>query len=530
MSQIEELAYEIETHPQVKNYQKVIALLYEIGSALTIDTDTGRVFRTVLDIMSKQMGMHRGMITILNRKTGEISIKESFGLSEAEASRGSYVLGEGITGRVVERGETIIVPSIHDEPSFLDKTNAYRNLEKRSISFICVPIKGSSGVIGTLSADKLFGSDVSLEDDQKLLTIIATMIYRAVRLHQAITEENQILQEENERLFLELKGLLKPVNLIGRSSAMQILFNQIKRISTTSSTALILGESGVGKELVAQAIHYNSERAHRPLVKFNCAALPENLIESELFGHNRGAFTGAVHTHKGKFEQAAGGTLFLDEVGEMSLNAQTKFLRVLQEKEIERVGGSDMIQVDVRVIAATNKNLEELVSQGLFREDLYYRLNVFPILVPPLRDRKSDIVPLTDYFIEKHSSLVSNKIKRISTPAIDMLTSYHWPGNVRELENCIERAVILTDDGVIHGHHLPPSLQKAAEREEHERGTHLETQVQALEYELIVEELKRTGGNITKAAEHLGLSMRKMGLRISKYEIDTRRFKTGGVT
>ncbi len=515
----------VDTNTQLKNYQIVISLLYDIGLTLREDDDARKVFKSVLNIMSKHMGMHRGMITILNRKTGEISIEESFGLTESEASRGTYALGEGITGKVVESGNAIIVPQVTHEPEFLDKTKARKNSEFKDVAFICVPIMGSDGVIGTLSADKLLGSDVSLEEDQKLLTIIATMIYRAVRLHQAITEENQLLKEENDRLHLELRGMLKPVNMIGTSSAMQILFNQVKRISTTSSTVLILGESGVGKELVAQAIHYNSDRAHKPLVKFNCGALPENLIESELFGYNRGAFTGAIQTYKGKFEQAAGGTLFLDEVGEMSPNAQTKFLRVLQEKEIERVGGAEVIKVDVRVIAATNKDLEKLVAEGLFREDLYYRLNVFPILVPPLRDRKSDIIPLADHFIEKHSKLVGNTIKRISTPAIDMLTSYHWPGNVRELENCIERAVILADDGVLHGHDLPPSLQKAESSIGCENGRTLEEKVDALEYELIIEELKKTRGHISKAAANLGLSVRKMGIRIEKYSIDITRYK-----
>jgi Nif-specific regulatory protein len=296
-------------------------------------------------------------------------------------------------------------------------------------------------------------------------------------------------------------------------------------VAKSDTTVLIRGESGVGKELVAHAIHYNSRRAARAFIKVNCAALPETLIESELFGHEKGAFTGAIYQRKGRFELAAGGTIFLDEVGDFSPSTQIKFLRVLQEKEFERVGGTETIKTDVRVIAATNRDVETLIAEGKFRQDLYYRLNVFTIHVPPLRDRKTDIPLLADFFVERYSRLNHKEIQRISTPAIDMLMSYHWPGNVRELENCIERAVLVSNDQVIHGHHLPPTLQTAEATGTAHQGS-LQDALDELERELILDALKSWRGNMAKAARSLGLTERLMGLRVRKHGIQRKRFRT----
>ena len=282
----------------------------------------------------------------------------------------------------------------------------------------------------------------------------------------------------------------------------------------------------VGKELVARAIHDSSNRNEAPFVTLNCAALPESIIESELFGHERGAFTGAVSERKGRFELADGGTIFLDEIGELGLSMQAKLLRVLQEREFERVGGVKTLRTDVRVLAATNRNLEEEVRTGSFREDLYYRLNIIPLTVPPLRERKADILPLVNHFIEKTNRRNGLNIQRISTPAIDMLMAYHWPGNVRELENCIERAAILSEDGVIHGNHLPPTLQVASpvHREGVSEGS-LQQRLDALEYELLVDGLKATKGNLSKSAEMLGLTNRQIGIRMRKYGLSFREFR-----
>ena len=510
--------------PRVKREIKELLLLFEISQALERSLDIREVVNPVLESMAEHMGMLRGTLTLLNRNTGEIVIEAAYGLSANQQKRGKYRLGEGITGKVVETGRPAIVPHISEEPLFLDRTGARKNLKKEEISFICVPIKIGNEVIGALSVDRLFDENISFEEDIRLLSIIAAMIAQAVKLRQTVQEDKQRLLEENIRLQEALKDRFHPANMIGNSKAMLKVYDLISKVARTDTTVLIRGESGTGKELVANAIHYNSLRAAKPFVKVSCAALPETVIESELFGHEKGAFTGAIATRKGRFELAQGGTIFLDEIGDLSPAMQIKLLRVLQEKEFERVGGTGTIKVDVRVIAATNRDLEELIEKGQFREDLYYRLNVFPIHLPPLRKRRTDIPLLADFFVEKYSKMHHKSIKRISTPAIDMLMSYHWPGNVRELENCIERAVILSQDDVIHGHHLPPTLQTAEASGTKPKGT-LTSALEGVEKELLLEALKSSRGNMAKAAKSLGITERMMGIRVKKYGIDFKRFR-----
>ncbi len=386
-----------------------------------------------------------------------------------------------------------------------------------------MPIKIGKESIGALSVDRLFNDSVTLDEDVRLLSVISSMIAQSVKLRQAFQEEHNKLKEENIRLHEELKNLINPTNIIGNSRSMQKVYQLISQVAKSNSTILIRGDSGTGKELVANAIHHSSLRIDNPFVKVNCAALPESIIESELFGHEKGAFTGALNQRKGRFELADNGTIFLDEIGDLSPHLQVKMLRVLQEKEFERVGGTATIKINVRVIAATNRNLEKLITEDKFREDLYYRLNVFPIHIPPLKERKADISLLADFFIEKYNKINAKAVKRISTPAIDMLMKYHWPGNVRELENCIERAVLLSTDDVIHSHHLPPTLQTAEESGTVFSGT-LSDRLESLERELIMDALKTTNGNMSKAAMLLGLTDRIMGLRINKYGIQPKRF------
>jgi len=409
---------------------------------------------------------------------------------------------------------------VADSPLFLDKTNRGR---RDDISFICVPIKVGKEVVGALSVDRPLASEEELREDLRLLTIVASMIAQAVKLRREAQEEQERLQRENERLKAELREKFKPANIIGNSREMQVVYDQIAQVARSSTTVLIEGETGTGKELVARAIHYSSDRADKPFIAVHCGALPESMIESELFGHERGAFTGAVNERRGRFELANGGTLFLDEIGDISPTVQIKLLRVLQEQEFERVGGTETIRVNVRIIAATNKNLRELVKAGTFREDLYYRLNVFPIYVPPLRKRKSDIVLLADYFLEKYSKQFGKPIRRLSSAAIDMLLAYHWPGNVRELENCIERAVLVAEGPVIHPHHMPPTLQTAEASGTVTRGN-LKSLVEAYERDLICDALKSARGVIAKAARALGTTQRIMGYKIRKYGIDPRRY------
>lgn len=502
-----------------------LELLFEISQALDRSVDLRDVVSPLLRVLAARLGIVRGALTLLNRETGEISIDASYGLSATQHSRGKYRLGEGVTGHVVETGQMKIVPRISDEPMFLNRTGAHAG-KAADHAFICVPIKLGRETIGALSVELPPALPSTLEHTGRLLTIISSMIAQAVRLRQAMQEEQERLRNENRRLQEELRDRFRPSNIIGNSNKMQAVFDLIAQVCTSDATVLIRGESGTGKELVAHAIHYNSPRADKPFIKVNCAALPETLVESELFGHERGAFTGALSARKGRFELAQGGTIFLDEVGDFSPATQVKLLRVLQEREFERLGGTQTIKVDVRIIAATNRNLEELMERGQFRQDLYYRLNVFPIHIPPLRERKTDILLLADYFVEKYSAANKKNVRRITTQAIDMLMSYHWPGNVRELENCIERAVLLTNDDAIHAHHLPPTLQTAEASNTAFKGT-LQATLEAVERDLIIDALKTSRGNMAKAARALGITERLMGLRVAKYGIDRRQFRTG---
>jgi Nif-specific regulatory protein len=516
---------ESSSRPALERQIKELSLLFEISQTLDQSMDLRETVGPVLEAISRNMGMIRGTLTLLNRESGEIYIEAARDLSDRQKERGRYKPGEGVTGTVVKTGRPVVVPHISDEPLFLDRTGARKGLEKKDISFICVPIKLGKEVVGALSADRLFEEGISFEEDVRVLSIIASMIAQAVRLRQSAQEEQHRLLEENKRLQHQLEERFRPSNIVGNSKGMLMVYDLIAQVCKSDTTVLIRGESGTGKELVAHAIHYNSFRASKPFVKVNCGALPESLIESELFGHVKGAFTGAIASRKGRFELAHGGTIFLDEVGDLSAATQIKLLRVLQEKEFERVGSTTTVKTDVRVIAATNRNLEELIAQGKFRQDLYYRLHVFPIHVPPLRDRRTDIPLLADFFVERYNKANHKSIRRISTPAIDMLMSYHWPGNVRELENCIERAVLLSSEHVVHGHHLPPTLQTAEASGTMHVGT-LQGALDNVERDLIFDALKASRGNKAKAARALGITERVMGLRVKRLGIDAKRFRT----
>ncbi len=501
-----------------------LSLLFDISQTLDSSLDLRDAVGPVLKIIARYLGILRGSLTLLNRDTGEISIEAAYGLSASQQRKGRYRIGEGVIGQVFQTGKPAVIPKVSEEPRYLNRTGAIDSRNDTELSYVSVPIKLENRVIGALSIDMPFVAGAPLQGTVRLLSIVGSMVSQAVKLRQKAQEERRHLIEENLRLTEELKDRFKPSNIIGNSSAMQEVYDLIAQVSGSEATVLIRGESGTGKELVAHAMHYASRRAGKPFIKVNCAALPESVIESELFGHEKGAFTGAVAARKGRFELADGGTLFLDEIGDLSPALQIKLLRVLQEREFERVGGTSTVKVDVRLIAATNSDLERLIEQGRFRQDLYYRLNVFPIHIPPLRERKTDILLLADYFVEKYSKANHKDVRRISTPAIDMLMAYHWPGNVRELENCIERAVLLSDDDVIHGHHLPPTLQTAEASGTAFRGR-LKGALEGVERELILDALKSSRGNMSRAAKALGISERIMGLRVRRFGIDIWRFR-----
>ncbi len=501
---------------RLRTLQEVHRLL---DQTVNVEDAISRVF-VLLDERHK---LQQCMLSLLDDRTREIRVTVAVGVSGRGREQARYRLGEGITGRVVLSGKPIVVPQVSDEPLYLNRTGAIIT-EREIRAFVCVPVKMQGRTVGSLGALARSQDNLDLNDTSNFLAVVAALIGQALRFHLDVrhTEEDEPIP------FAQTITVPKRSEiglLIGTSNAILMVLEQSLLVAPAKTTVLVRGESGTGKELVAELIHRNSTRAGGPFVKVNCAALPEGLIETELFGHERGAFTGAHAKRKGRFEMADSGTIFLDEIGEISPAMQIKLLRVIQEREFERVGGSETIRTDVRIIAATNKDIEQSITTGSFREDLYYRLNVFTIFVPPLRQRKTDILLLADHFIEKYAREHSKAVKRISTPAIDMLMSYHWPGNVRELENCIERAVVVCDDAVIHGHHLPPTLQTA------EGSGTLPTQsltsaVAALEREMIIDALKTTRGNQARAANLLQISERVVNYKVKRFGIDCKRFVT----
>ncbi len=499
-------------------------LLYEISEALNAHLELKKSLYKVLDILSDTLDMARGTITLLDPVRNEIRIEVAHGITRRAMQQVRYKLGEGITGRVIQTGKPVSIPKISEEPLFLNRTVSRKSKRDLELSFVCVPIKKGRQVIGALSVDKPYDPKYSLKRAEKLLSVVATMVARHVINLETIRLEKQTLRDENRRLLSELENKYRITNIVGNSNKMREVFQMVSQVCKSNATVLVRGESGTGKELVANSVHYNSNRAQAPFVKVNCAAIPVNLIESELFGHEKGAFTGAIKQKLGKFELANKGTLFLDEIGSIGLDVQVNLLRVLQEKEFERVGGQKTIKTDVRIIAATNKNLEQAVEDGTFRGDLYYRLNVFPIYLPPLRERKTDILLLADHFLERYAKENNKDIRRFSTPAIDMLMAYHWPGNVRELENCIERAVLLCEEGVIHSYHLPPTLQTGPESDTLP-ALSLEEAVANLEREMIIDALKNTRGNITQASDMLKTTVRKFAYKAQKYGVSYKHYR-----
>src|SRR5262245_20281180 len=502
-----------------------LSTLLEVSQALGGTLNLKASLHRVLEILARHHGAIRGIVSLIDAD-GELRVEASDGLdASAAAARVSYRVGEGITGRVVQSGKPVVVPRVSREPAFLHRASRRPELAHQELSFVCVPIVLNRRAAGALAIDLRYKPDRDFDRSTKFLGILASMIAQAIKVQRLIEEDKRRLVDENAHLRQELRERYDFSNLVGGNGPMREIYEQVTQVAGTNTTVLIRGESGTGKELIAHAIHYSSLRAKKPFVKVSCAALPESLIESELFGHEKGAFTGAEARKKGRFELAEGGTLFLDEIGDVNLATQVKLLRVLQQREFERVGGTETIKANVRLVAATNKDLEKAIAAGTFREDLYYRLNVFTMFVPPLRERKADLLLLVDHFLEKFAREHQRSIKRISTPAIDMLASYHWPGNVRELENTLERAVVTCDGEVIHGHHLPPSLQ-TAEASGTVTRVSLKEAVTAYEKDLIQDALKTTRGNRAKAARMLDTTERIINYKVRTYGIDSRRFRS----
>ena len=472
----------------------------------------------ILDILKAEMATEFGFVCLRRDETAPLEVVAAVGLEAAAFRRLEARAEKSVLIRVIERGSPLFFSTENESTlSFLDDVHLAHLI-------VSVPISLAGNCVGSISLAFNASKTIADRDIVKLLEIVAAIISQMLRAEHAEREESRKLLNENLHLKQELKEKYDFSKLIGNSSAMRQVYDQMTQVARSNATVLLRGESGTGKELIANAIHYNSLRSKRPFIKVNCAALPETLIESELFGYEQGSIDGAAKRKKGRFETAEGGTIFLDEIGDLPPQTQVKLLRVLQEREFERFGGTETIKTNIRLITATNKNLEDVIAQGTFREDLFYRLNVFTIFLPPLRDRKSDILLLVEHFLEKYCSEHNKHILRISTPAIDMLTAYHFPGNVRELENAIERAVLVCDSNVIHGHHLPPTLQTAEVSGTETRVT-FESAVAAFERDLIQDSLKSTRGNVAKAAKMLDSTERILGYKIKKYGIDTIRFR-----
>jgi Nif-specific regulatory protein len=508
-----------------------LTVLYELSHALASNLDFKSVSNQILEILSKKLAMNRGTITVLDKKTGQLSIEAAHGLTKEEIARGKYKIGEGVTGKVVEKGQPMIIPDIGKEPLFLNRTKARGDLNRQNISFICVPIQMKGEMLGVLSVDHLFRDrDVSFEEDVRLLTIVASLIGQNIKIHQMIERDKEKLIEENRELHSELKGKYRLNNVIGTAKTMLEVYKAVQKVAPSRTTVMLRGESGTGKELIARAIHYDSPRADKAFIKVSCASLPETLLESELFGHEKGSYTGASEMVKGRFELADGGTLFLDEIGDISLATQVKLLRVLQERKFERVGGTKTLSVDVRIITATNRNLEKAIAEGKFREDLYYRLNVVPIFMPALRQRKEDVPLLLGHFLNKYN--VENKTRfKISTDLMSRLANYDWPGNVRELENTVERMAVMAKDDLITLEDLPTPLgvysynspetaqeQRVAVVTETARPTP-SMNLSDMEKMKVMEAMEKAAGVQSKACKLLGISPRQLGYKLKKYKI-----------
>lgn len=494
-----------------------LTAILEVSKVLTTSFDLEKNLASVISTLGSLLEMQRGCVFLLDYVSGELRIVAAHGLAKHSIEKGKYRIGEGIVGRVLEKRIPMVIPNIGREPLFLNKTGS--RPEKDGISFLSVPIILKQEVFGVLSVDRIYSKEHgNVDDDLRVLKIVASLIAQFVKLWESYAE----VEKEKEILKRELKGKYSIENVIGQSDRMQEVFEAVHRVSPSKATVLMRGESGTGKELIAKAIHYMSPRSKGPFVKFNCASIPEGLLESELFGHEKGAFTGAVASRSGKFELANKGTIFLDEIGDLPIALQPKILRVLQEKEFEKVGSEKTVKVDVRIIAATSRNLENLVSHGRYREDLYYRLNVIPLFLPPLRERGEDIPILIDYFLKKFNE-ENNRSVSLDKGALQVFLNYNWPGNVRELENTLERLVIMSGSDRISASDLPVSLS-IKQVKSPGRAASLTANVEEIEKSNILDALEKTGWVQAKAAKMLGITPRQIGYKIKKYGLEEKTY------
>ncbi len=519
-----------------------LTTLYEVSKLLGSSLDLNECLMGTLRLLSSFMGMQKGTIFLSDPMTGELSVHLALGLTPEELARSKIQHGQGILGQVMRRGAPMVIPDVGLDPQSVHPSTLRQESPEQPIAFLAVPIKVGGETIGVLTADRLSEEKESLDKDVNVLAIVASLIGQTVGLQQRLRHEREGLLAQTRRLQQALRGRYRLENVVGQSARMRDVFEAVEQVSQTRATVLLRGESGTGKELVARAIHYRSPRASGPFVRVSCASLPQSLLESELFGHEKGAFTGATALKKGRFELADGGSLFLDEIGDLPMPVQVKLLRVLQERCFERVGGTRTIAVDVRIIAATHQNLEAAIGQGTFREDLYYRLNVVPILLPALRERREDIPLLIEHFLAKANREHNRKV-RITGRVLQAMLQYEWPGNVRELENCVERMVIMTRRRLVLREDLPLPVEAGdADASDEPRRRRMVSPVpdsiresppggvsslRDMERHHVIQALSRANGVQARAAVLLGITPRQLGYRMRRYGI-VRSFKMTG--
>jgi len=507
----------------------------------------------ILRLMSQMLGLNRGRV-LLSRPDGRaLQIHYSYGLTDEERKRGVYSFEEGITGRVMRQGQLAVVQNIDEEPDYLFRAVDRMTLPQGVVAYIAIPILDGDSPVGVLAVHRLRMRPRSFSADLVILRILATFIAQIIKINSLIEERTSHLKEENQELKNALQTQQSSHGILGESPAVKDALLQVTRVAKTDVTILLTGESGTGKERFSQILHLYSTRKEQPLLAINCAAIPDQLLESELFGHERGAFTGASATKLGKIELASGGTLFLDEIGDLNLELQSKLLRVLEGQVIQRVGGNKNIPVDVRIVTATHKNLQAAVNKGQFRLDLFYRLNIFPIHLPPLRDREGDVRILARHFLLSANREYGRYIL-LGNGVIERLESYNWPGNIRQLENVIKRAVLMAEDGMVRildiesilrqesmiSRHLEAGqgtaslksdngsasdqMEPGAEPYTHESTNHGPNRpyswVRADEASELADALQRTGGNKTRAAALLGMTPRQFRYRMEKLDMN----------
>ena len=433
---------------QVMESRRELNAIYEVSKTLATSLDVAKTFREALNYLLHAFDWRRAFV-VLSEHDGRLRGLCAVGLTQDEHQRLQFQSGEGIVGRVYANGIQVVVPDVRAEPLFLNRTGGADQSPGVAVAMLVTPIRADRHTVGVLAVDCLNPDETrGFANDLQLLKMVATLMGQALLLHRSVSAAHNSMQDEARRMHKVLKPSKQIDQVVGISAPMQDVFAQVHQVAPARTTVLLRGESGTGKEVIARAVHNLSPRKREAFISVNCAALTESLLESELFGHEKGSFTGAQGQRKGRFELAHGGTLFLDEIGDISPAFQAKLLRVLQEREFERVGGASVVKVDVRLILATNRNLERMVQAGEFRADLYYRINVVSIQLPPLRERRDDIPVMAQHFLDRFN-LENSRAAQFSPAAMRVLASCYWPGNVRELENCVERTATMAHDSVI---------------------------------------------------------------------------------